>query len=93
MHLQHKQLRQPPKLNIVLLHADVAETQAIRQEYANVVPAAGSVVDLLVRAKNKETGQPFKMYQIVAQVACWCLFSLPSCLTARIPRLTGALGV
>eukprot|EP00775_Hariotina_reticulata_P005689 gene5689-5927_t len=46
---------------------DVAETQAIRQQYANVVPAAGSVVDLLVRAKNKETGQPFKMYQIVAQ--------------------------
>lgn len=33
-----------------------------------MVPAEGSVVDLLVRAKNKETGEPLKTHQIVAQV-------------------------
>jgi hypothetical protein len=33
-----------------------------------VVPAKGSVVDLLVRARNKQTGQPLKPHEIVAQV-------------------------
>eukprot|EP00878_Enallax_costatus_P020682 GHUV01021871.1.p1 GENE.GHUV01021871.1~~GHUV01021871.1.p1 ORF type:complete len:448 (+),score=109.54 GHUV01021871.1:312-1655(+) len=46
---------------------DCPETRPIRQQYADVVPAAGSVVDLLVRAKNKETGRPLKIHQIVAQ--------------------------
>jgi hypothetical protein len=60
----------------------------VREQYAAVVPAAGSVVDLLVRAKDKQTGQPLKAHQIVAQVRrrmhclgcqhvprhiCWCL--------------------
>jgi hypothetical protein len=44
----------------------------VREQYASVVPAAGSVVDLLVRAKNKQTGQPLKAHQIVAQVRGRC---------------------
>jgi hypothetical protein len=48
--------------------ADRPETRPLREKYAAVVPAAGSVVDLLVRAKDKQTGQPLKAHQIVAQV-------------------------
>lgn len=39
----------------------------MKEDYAKRVPAEGSVVDLLVRAKNKETGEPLKLHQIVAQ--------------------------
>ncbi|WIA07921.1 hypothetical protein OEZ85_007399 [Tetradesmus obliquus] len=46
---------------------DRPETRPLREKYASVVPAAGSVVDLLVRAKDKQTGQPLKAHQIVAQ--------------------------
>lgn len=49
-------------------HTDRPEAWPVREKYANVVPAEGSVVDLLVRAKNKLTGQPLKAHQIVAQV-------------------------
>jgi hypothetical protein len=48
--------------------ADRPETRPLREKYAGVVPAEGSVVDLLVRAKDKQTGQPLKAHQIVAQV-------------------------
>ncbi|KAF8072353.1 D-xylose-proton symporter [Scenedesmus sp. PABB004] len=46
---------------------DRPEVAALREKYRDVVPAEGSVVDLLVRAKNKETGQPLQMHHIVAQ--------------------------
>jgi hypothetical protein len=47
---------------------DRPETQSLASKYAGVVPAGGSVVDLLVRAKDRLTGQPLKTHQIVAQV-------------------------
>lgn len=56
------------RLAVVLLLTDKPETRVIRDQYAGVIPAEGSVVDLLVRAKNRETGQPLKPHQIVAQV-------------------------
>lgn len=44
------------------------ETWPLAQRYASVVPAEGSVVDMLVRSRDKLTGQPLKPHQIVAQV-------------------------
>lgn len=47
---------------------DRPETRPLAQMYAGVVPAQGSVVDLLARSRNKQTGQPLKPHEIVAQV-------------------------
>eukprot|EP00882_Tetradesmus_deserticola_P021759 GHRQ01023556.1.p1 GENE.GHRQ01023556.1~~GHRQ01023556.1.p1 ORF type:complete len:316 (+),score=147.96 GHRQ01023556.1:1689-2636(+) len=47
---------------------DCPETRPLREKYGVMVPAQGSVVDLLVRAKDKQTGQPLKAHQVVAQV-------------------------
>ena len=49
--------------------ADRPETRPLAERYASVVPAEGSVVDLLVRARDRQTGQPLKTHQIVAQVS------------------------
>jgi hypothetical protein len=47
---------------------DRPETRPLAHMYAGVVPAQGSVVDLLARSRNKQTGQPLKPHEIVAQV-------------------------
>jgi hypothetical protein len=43
------------------------DTKEILDLYADKEPIPGSVIDLLVRARNKQTGEPFKTHQIVAQ--------------------------
>jgi hypothetical protein len=57
----------------------------VREQYAGVVPAEGSVVDLLVRAKDKQTGQPLKAHQIVAQVRTARLLQAPACGVVSVP--------
>mgnify|MGYP001806807640 CR=1 FL=1 len=51
--------------------ADRPEAQPLAQRYASVVPAEGSVVDMLIRARDKQTGQLLKPHQIVAQVSTY----------------------
>lgn len=56
-------------------HADRPETSVLAERYGSVVPAQGSVVDLLVRARDKQTGLSLKAHQIVAQVSNCCAIS------------------
>lgn len=61
------------KLEVVLwvvycVTADQPETRPLAKLYSDVVPAQGSVVDLLSRARNKQTGEPLKPHEIIAQV-------------------------
>jgi hypothetical protein len=66
-----------------VVFADRCETQPLAERYASVVPAEGSVVDMLVRARDKQTGQCLRPHQIVAQVSFW--YSLVSGTAVRAP--------
>jgi hypothetical protein len=69
--------------------ADTPDARPVRERYADVVPAAGSVVDLLVRAKDRTTGAPLRASQIVAQV--WCCLHSSSIIFVTLVRVCACM--
>jgi hypothetical protein len=91
---RHCRLRAHPTLKTITISRDDSlflllsicpvdrpETRPLAELYSDVIPAQGSVVDLLVRARNKQTGQPLKPHEIVAQVRSF-LYCVTDGLTA-----------
>ena len=72
-------LKTPPTTTKQQPNQDNEHSRKVAAQYASSVPAEGSAIDLLVRARNKETGEALKAHHIVAQAnsilvagAHWC---------------------